>query len=230
MLVISVALWFSAQTPKTIRDLESAKVEAIRGIKSFRLEMNSITVFSLDTKSVSSHVTMLRDGDRFRINRQVAGVTEEDVNDGQTMWSIFSAPKKIYREYPDDASHMAGPMKHPTRAKPQSWYLDFDWFQARFDSDTPLKIKSIEDVHEGTSTLRKVIASDEAKGKPATMTLIQWFLPDKWILKRFYLNGHNENGPFMCQGEVTVLDFNAKITPRDFALDPSMIKGFRKVQ
>ena len=60
------------------------------------------------------------------------------------------------------------------------------------------------------------------------MVVTQWFLPDKWIVKRFTIDGMSDTGPVRLKGEVGVLDFKATIPSNEFLLDPALVSGYEK--
>src|SRR5207237_6947943 len=118
----------------------------------------------------------------------------EALCDGKLGWSI-DHNRKVYFEgkasFPDVFDAKAARVTTP----PDSFNFSFTSYQPiQFVLDPPLEIKSIETVKEGTETLRKVVAS-KTKANGSTLTIVQWFLPDKWILRKFTLDGQGAGRP-----------------------------------
>lgn len=60
-----------------------------------------------------------------------------------------------------------------------------------------------------------------------TLTVTQWFLLDRWILKRFTVLIEGPDGPNAIRGEIK-LDFKAAHGASEFTLKPEAIEGCEK--
>jgi hypothetical protein len=225
-LIAALALWVISSTPKTFEDLEIAKIEALHGIKTFRWQM-TVSLHS-EGKDYSMKATMLRDGARGESDSSMPNVLElRTVTDGSTIWTLRD-PQKVYEEAKLDPNEVFDPKKLLIANHPHSFNYAFGTDNTfGFACDPPLNLMSLATVQEGGIALRKAVAtSTNEKGQ--TLTLTQWFLPDKWILKRFTIDGKGDGGPFHADAEATTIDFKAKIGPKDFNLDPAMLTGYTK--
>lgn len=61
------------------------------------------------------------------------------------------------------------------------------------------------------------------------MTITQWSLADRWIMKRFLIMGEGEDGPLELKGRAKLLDFKAEHSPSAFALDATKVQGYQKM-
>jgi len=225
MLIAAVALFFAPSDPKTFEDFELAKLVAYHGLKNFTSDMR----ITMSAAGQTSDLRLINrfDGEMFHSKVMTGeGASLEVGADGKRMWAIFPSDK-AYFEGPIEAGKPYDAKAHLLKVEKESFRFNFGTeVQVQFSCDPPFKIKSISTVKEGTTTLREVVASvTNAKGH--TLNLTQWFLPDRWILKRFSMKGQTEAGVTVFKGEAA-LSLNAKFTPDEFKLDRASVIGFVK--
>jgi len=213
----------SVALPETFDALEIAKITATHGIKHFR----SVTNISGVTGQGVIKVTDVEDGGRSHVTIKFPdGSNMEIIDDGSTVWSIvdqakqYSEAKRIQTDTFDPKEML---LKSHASVKFNFTYEG----QMQFAADPQFVLAGIEKVQEAGASLRKAVATaTSAKGNKVTIT--EWFMPDKWIMKRFSLVGQGESGSVSVKGEVSSIDFEATPLPGEFALDPARISGYTK--
>lgn len=227
MVLSTFALVIAIQAPKSFEDLEIEKIKAYHGLKGFREEFK-IELKGDDSSYVTRSVEL--DAGRFRaVIVMPEGQKMEDLFDGITN-RIIMHESKTYFDVPFDKSRPFDPKDYLAKTEGES--LKFSFASAgtpiQFACDPPLVIKSIETVQEGSARLRRVIATSAGKSG-RTLTITQWFLPDKWLLKRFKIEGVGQSGPIHVEGTAVKLDLDAKFDAKHFTLDPATISGYKKL-
>lgn len=217
--------------PKTFEDLEIAKIVAMHEVKNLRME-TTISLPSPDGPAHEIHLKMLVLGDRRRCSVIADDQVQLEVIDNSPTSWIIVPPQRKYAEIKPDTTKEPkfDPKEQLLKAEPDS-------FSFKFDSDEPVRfapysafvLQPMEVVHEGSNTLRKVAASITSKKTGNKITVTQWFLPDKWFLKRFTIEGRGQDGPISLKGEASVLDFKSALRDSDFILDMTTVQGFDKV-
>lgn len=220
----------SLQNPKSFEDLEIEKIEAYHGLKSFHevIELKVDTGQPEQTPIIMKRETFM-DGTRYHVieDADAAGKIET-IGDGKFYYFIDHT-KKTFNRGPADGA--------PFDAKANLLKAESHAFNLNIDSGMPFQvasdpapiIESISTVKEGKTELRKVVATaTSAKGNK--LTIVQWFLPDRWILDRATVKEETKNSPMSAEVTVTVLDFDAKFKTNEFTFDPSHLKGYREAE
>jgi len=225
MLIAAVALLFAPTDPTTFQDFEIAKLAAYHGLRNFTSDMR----ITMSAEGQTSELRLINRFDGEKYHSKVVtgeGASIEVGGDGKKMWAIFPGDK-AYFEGPAEPVKPYVPKAHLLKVEKENFRFNFGTeVQVQFSCDPPFKIKSISTVKEGTTTLREVVASvTNAKGH--TLNVTQWFLPDRWILKRFLLKGQTEAGATTFRGEAT-LNLNARFTSDEFKLDHGLVLGYVK--
>ncbi|HWD40016.1 MAG TPA: hypothetical protein VG944_14295 [Fimbriimonas sp.] len=221
-----IALLAITSDPKTFQEVEIAKAVAIH--EAERLSLDYTATMQQEGQTKEMRIVMAKDGKREHDKIKVDGeLMAESICDGRTSWMILD-PQKAYLEAKLEAITEFDPKKVLVKCEPMSFNYGFTSnSQFGFACDPPLELKSIEAVKEGDEPLRKVVgAATTAKGSSITIT--QWFLADKWILKKFNLHGRTQDGDFDIEGEASKIDFDPKFKDTEFDFDPARIQGYTK--
>lgn len=224
MLASAIILLAVLQTPKSMEELELAKIKAWDELRLYR----EVLVMSLNGAKLTK--TYVKSGHRFYARIDLPdGSHLETLNNGEMGWTLLHRRKTYYEgkvesPLPDD------PKSRVLKAEEGAVQFKFDDREpVRFATNPMPEITSTEVVEEGGKKLRRVIA--RATGKSGgTITFTQWFLPDRWIIKKFKIEGGGEDGPFTFTGEATEIDFKPKIDEAIFTLDPKQIEGYTKAE
>lgn len=216
-----------AQVPKTFEDVEIEKIRAYVGLKTFREEMHIsmrpgdprgdfVRLIEIDSP-MSRSIILMPDLTRFQA-----------VCDGKTRWTIQHAAKE-YTEGSVDSGKPFKPSEHLANAE------EVDSFEIEFSSgDQPIrfaaspnfKLGAMTEEHVAGERERKVLAT-ATKADKTQIRLTQWFLADKWILKRFRLEKGVE---LLAEGKCKKLELNAKFEPSYFVMNPALIQGYKKIE
>ncbi len=214
------------QVPKTFQELEIAKLKAFHSAMSMREDV-SITITAGGQTNNIRRVTE-KDGVRMHCTLTGGGATFETFADATSAYVILH-PAKQYAKTKIDATRTYNPAGDMLKAEKESLNFRADTgTPVRFASDPPLLIKGMEKVSEGGKSYRKVTASATNK-KGRTVKLVQWFLPNEWILAKFQLEGQAENGPVSIKGETSTLDMLARFQASTFIFDPVKLTGYKLV-
>ena len=227
MLLTTLILFAIGQVPKTFEDLEIEKIKAYHGLTAFRETMR-ITL-SADASPDAIVRLIELDGKRQRgVFMLPGGAKMETVCDGATNRS-FLHEAKAYADVAVDKKQAFIPKDLLAKADAESVQFEFTagGQPVLMACDPQFKLQSVTTVKEGAEQLRKAI-SFATKEPGRTLTLTQWFLADRWILKRFNIEGQGKEGPVCIEG-VAKLEFDVKFRPLHFAMDPKAIEGYQKV-
>jgi hypothetical protein len=214
-----------ADGPKTFEELEIAKLSAYHDVKAFQSVMDlSVTTAG---NVATMHVRAMRDGERsYQVVTRSDGAPLESGSDGKNVWGIYP-DQKVYTEHPADSFAAFDPKASLLAATSNNFKFNFGSdTQMQFASDPAFFLQSIEPVAVDGVKLRKAVASIVNKDGN-TIVLTQWFLADKWLLKRFIVTGYSDNGAFAMKGDLT-LNQSATIDDKLFTLDPSKVQGYEK--
>lgn len=224
LVALTTLMLQSSTTPKTFEDLELDKITAYHNLKDFREEMD------IEVGDAKIHRTTMMDGDRSHIICTLSdGTKMESVCDGIVGWAILHSQKQ-YFERKIDRNATFDPKQFLLKTVPDSFNFNFNGGQpVQFALSPAFEITSVETIKDDGETLRKVVATSK-KPNGHYLTLTQWFLPDRWLVKRFTIDGVGNDGPIRGRGEATKLRFDAKYTSPDFALDSTLIQGYQKVE
>ena len=225
MLLSLVATIVFQQAPASFEELEIDKLAAYHGLKSFHETMDVSSTINGSTTKVKRDTIM--DGDKLHVVLSDSGGPKiEQICDGTNCWFIFR-PKRIYFEEKADPTPF-DPKAHLLKTDPDTGSMNLNFgIPLQFAHDPAPTIASCELVQAGREKLMKVVAlATGTEGRK--MTITQWFLPDRWILKRATMIGEGKDGPISIAAEVSRLDFKAVIGPRDFLLDRTVEQSFQK--
>jgi hypothetical protein len=229
VIVPFIAALLLGQAPKTFEDLEIAKIVAMHDLKRVRMEFN----LELPPEQGETHkltYSRLVMGDHCRSTVRFDDEVQVDmITAPPYLWIVMPKAKK-YTEIKDTTpkAQPFDPKQDLLKADPDTFNFKCDECAAKFAPAKEISIQSIETVHEGKAEYRKVIASIKSKSTGHVLTITQWFLPDKWIVKRFSIIGESSEGPVNYKGEATVIDLDPKLKDSDFVLDMSAVAGFEK--
>lgn len=226
-MLLPLTLLIALQEPKTFEEIELAKIKAYHELSGFR-EVMTITLRSEETAVFKRTIEL--DGPKHRAIFIMPGDAKlENVCDGATSRMIMHA-NKVYTDKKVDPWSSFDAKALLTKPEEDSLKFEFDTAEkpVLFGCSPPLVLKSFETLQEGGAKLRKVVASSTSK-KGRTVTVTQWFLPDRWLIKQFRISGTGENGPIDVEGKSDKLEFNVTFPPDEFALDPAIVKDFQKV-
>lgn len=216
-----------SQAPTTFVEVELEKIKAYVGLRAFREEMH-ISLSPGDPRGDFVRLIEI-DGSMSRAVILMPDLTRlQAVCDGKTRWAVHQA-SKTYSEGPASDGKTFKPSDHLAKAKEvDSFELDFDSVDrpVRFDANPGFVLKSIAEESLDGEKLRKVVAVSVRTDKAKQVTLTQWYLPDKWILKSFTLTSE---GKTLAEGRCKVLDFNATFERGYFVFNADSIKGFKRV-
>jgi hypothetical protein len=86
-------------------------------------------------------------------------------------------------------------------------------------------LKSIELVKEGTEVYRKVEFGEKSK-KGNSLTLTEWFFPDRWILKKAtFRTSIGYSADFIASN----FNFSDKTPASEFKINPETLKGYKEI-
>lgn len=222
MVASFVVLATLIQAPKTLEDLDLLKIKAYQALKTYR----DVLTIEIETSKLTK--TTLKDGVRFHSNLSLPdGSKMESYNNGSMSWVILHA-QKTYVESKVAQSLEFDPKSHLLKAEEGSLQFKFeDNRPVQFATTPSLPITLSDTVKEGNKELRRFVTSGTGKsGKKLTIT--QYFLPDRWIVVRFMVEGEGESGPTLAKGEVTEQDFKAKVSDSLFKPDLKKLEGYSK--
>jgi len=224
-MIIPLLTLLAAPPFPTFEELEIDKIKAYFELKAFHEELEVTDVEAAKTYLVTRSTKM--DGLRSHSTGGTGTSKVESVCDGKTSWLIFTSQASYYESKIDQTAAF----------DPKTWLLkaDADGFNfamnttepVQFACHLPLKVVSVEVVKEGAQNLRKVVAS-ATNSKGIKLTITQWFLPDKWLVKRFSVDT-GPTGPINMKGVMTTLDLHATFPATEFNLDPKMVEHFQKM-
>lgn len=226
-MLFPLTLLIALQEPKSFEEIELAKIKAYHELTGFREEM---TIELKGSQPATIKRTIELDGPKHRALFIMPGDAKlENICDGETSRMIMHS-NKAYTDKKVDPWSSFDPKT--LLAKPEEDSLKFEFDTAEkpvlFACSPPLTLKTFETIEDGSEKLRKAVATSTSK-KGRTVTVTQWFLPDKWILKRFSIAGEGENGPIDLVGKAEKLEVNVKFAANEFVLDPVVVKDFQKV-
>jgi len=216
MLGIAIALCAVDKTPRTFEELEDAKVNAFHSIERARIECRAHVLGDVSqTKAKYSKwfhyefsVSTLIDGSRYHSTvKHDNGEGEEFLSDGAHSWMVNFGRLldfgPIQKDQFDPKAFNATRMDLKW-ANPNRGLLLFN-VVAKFK----LKGSPTTETVKG-QVLRKVVSNIPGDGT----TLTQWFLPDRWILKKAILVG--PAGEYTDTFEFPKIDFNPVIRASEF--------------
>jgi len=200
MLATLAVIYLSTQNPKSFEDLEHAKLADIAGSSNFQYQANLTNIGlarneSEVFKSNKSVVTC----ESFDEKKQKTGSGNST---GMLSWTLtsqdlmsLSASGKA-TEFPNGMQAMV---------HPEQIMIGFPaGQQVAFGSYPQFVLKGVTMAKEDGMAVRKVVAT--ARLKRGTATLTQWFLPTKWIVKRFSLEVKGDAASFACSGRISNLN------------------------
>jgi hypothetical protein len=223
MLIPLLAL-VSAPVLPTFEELELNKIKTYNSLKNFHEELTVTSVQNGKTYQFARSTWI--DGARSHSYLDMGTGKVESVCDGKTDWIIV----------PSQGSYYETKLNPPSKFDPKAWLLkaDADGFNFTMSTEEPVKfachlpfnVVSLDTVKEGGQALRKVVLS-VTNSEGTKLTITQWFLPDRWLLKRFDVNT-GPDGPINMKGEMTTLDLHASAPADEFKLDPKKVEHLQK--
>lgn len=230
------------QSTPTFEQIEANKHKAYRELKDYR-EVMKIEILKPQRQVMV--VGQRISGVKQRVTLTVAGVkVMESGHDGETGWAISHStkeyltnkglndlffekyvPPKLSKKNTDDPSEKA-----PGEGLRVG---DFNFtfsngYNVRFESNPPFKVISVGNATLDGKPAKKVVAKASLEGGKRYVQVVQWFYPDKWILRQFEITGQSKAaGSFKATGKVTESSFAANSTPGMFRMDPGLIRGYR---
>jgi hypothetical protein len=228
VLMFAVVSLMGPDVPKTFEELELAEIMAVHQIKAYRSEAE-LNVIGDDGVNNTLRWNSLLDRGRFHVTLNPSTGKVEYICNSTKSWAVLDQEKEV------------GESTAPTPAfSPKSEvFRSHDGFKfqlcsdqsaaIRFAMDPPFRLQSVSTDQVGSQTLRKAVATVISKrGNKAT--LIQWFLPDKWILVKATMDVHIGNRDQKIMDlKVSEMDFNVKISNEDFKLNPNRVVGYQKI-
>jgi hypothetical protein len=230
MIFFLFTILAGAQVPKTFEDLELAKIVAVHDLKNLKMEMT--LPIPLNGELRDGHVDMLFSGDRRKCTISADGAVQMETIDNPPYHSVVVPPQKKYEEVKSDPPKDLAfdPKTHLLKTPQDEFRFQFESSgTVQFSPGPEFVLSQVEAVQEGTTKLRKIVAKATSKSTGHVLTVTQWFLSDKWILKKFTIDSQTDDGAISLRGEVTLLDFKATFKDADFVLDRSSIQGYEKV-
>jgi|GEM_PF-4462784 len=206
--------------PKDFQELAKQSRAAYASLKGYRDEW---TLAGDDGKDAMS-VRRRFDGGRRMCETRVQGdLTVVDGSDGKTDYNVM-VPMKMYSQGP----HRAGEETPSPKVDPGSCSFTIDASGYSFASDPPIPILSVVTGEFKGRQVRHALGRVANSGGTAQVDLLFW--PNAWILCDATIT------TTLTKGEKSVLHWvaksietNVKFGPKDFALDPSLIKGFTRL-
>lgn len=225
MVAVLLLLTTLQQTPPPFAEVELDKVRAYHDLKLFHEEMTC--TLTAGPNEVKIERSTFIDGSKFHCIQLVNATQRyESICDGSREWTI-SRPDRQYGDVAADTAF--DPTAEVIKATNQHFYFRFDSDRpAQFACDPDFTPVSMETVTEGKDKLRKLVYSAVSK-TGHTMTMTEWFLPDRWILKKVLLIGQSDVGDTRLECAMSTLDFEPTMPPDVFKLDPAIVDGYKKI-
>jgi hypothetical protein len=149
--------------------------------------------------------------------------------DGRESWIVMYGPKLYSLATMKETKEKEAPHQHQEPLSEGESVLDFGTERPVAVRTNPSpKVSSIETVTLDGKPYRLVIAKAITKDKSREWVIKQWFLQDKWLLKRLEVTEPSKNPKPRVRAEVE-LDFTPKVDASLFKLDPRKVEGFTKM-
>ncbi|MCW5940880.1 MAG: hypothetical protein KIS66_01525 [Fimbriimonadaceae bacterium] len=210
------------QPKLTFADVERSKHTAYRMLGDFRDRL-TVSVQDGDDPAESMEIEQRIAKANLRVVVRIGGkVVLEGGYDGASNWLVAhldkayqttKGPHQWFRE-PYQAAAYAS-------SEPQFDMSFKNGYGVRFDCNPPLVVQSDQSVKLDGADARLIVAKTSVPGSTRSMEVRQWFFPDRFILRRFEVNGVRKDGKKLkIVGAFTEANFKANLTPKDFALPP----------
>ena len=229
MILPLFALFAAAQNPKSFEDLELAKIVTWHNVKHMRFEEKLTSTEENGDVHVIG-VSVLIQGDKSRASLKIDDQPLLiSLTNPPESWVVAPSQKKYFQQKIDTTKRPAFDAKeHLLKADPDTFNLTFDTDEPiRFGPAKKFVIRSFTTVREGGESLRKVEATITNK-EGRSLVVTQWFLLDKWIVKRFTVARSGQSSKIAMKGVATTIDFEPNAKDSEFVLDRSTIAGFEK--
>jgi len=220
-MLSAVCLFLAAQTtPKNLEELAERSRAAYASLKGYRDEWALTADDERPVWLVRRRLDGARHWSEMGLVGKVGGI---DVSDGKTdYWLDFQAktysagPHKVRRALPR------------SRPKPGTCTFGIDETGYSFASDPPIPIASIHFDSFRGQTVRHVLGRLITNSGTEQVDFLFW--PDSWILVDATITTTHGDGPKHVVHWITKsVEKNVKFGPKDFALDPSLIKGLTRL-
>jgi hypothetical protein len=138
-------------------------------------------------------------------------------------------PRKEFQLMPAPQAMPFDPKTKLAKAEPES--IKFTYTASDdpilFACDPPFVLRSIDEVTEKDRKLRRAVAVTGKNGRSVTLT--QWFLPDRWLLTRFVIEGEDKEGKIKIVGNVLKMELNRTYNDKSFKPEPELVLGYRRI-
>lgn len=231
MPIIPVAL-LVAQASPTFDQIEALKHTAYRQLADYR-EVIKIEVRG-DGKTNVLTLQQRIQGPKQRLVALINGNKYlESGHDGVKGWAITHASKQ-YKLWQGANANYVSKYKPPDRKKDALGSFNFlfdNGYNIRFTSNPPLKVLSSTAAVLDGKPARKIVAKAVIEEGKRYIQVTQWFYPDKWIMRRFEIEGKGKTtGVFKVVGQVMESSFAAASAPGMFRLDPKLVRGYTLIK
>ena len=201
MLTLVAALCFPAQAPKSFKELEAAKISSVSGIAHFYCRTQLMNVGQAEHENVSVQAS------KDKISYQSYDEEQNQVgyggSTGEINW-IMTPQDRFALTTGGISTNKLSSLESVITS--QELMLSFSkGQQVAFSSVPGFDLKEITSVTEDGQTVRKAVATAELTR--GTVTLTQWFMADKWILRHFSIELKEKDKTFSCSGRVSNLAY-----------------------
>lgn len=231
-MIILPVLALHCPPPPTFDQIEANKHAAYRALADYR-EVIEMRVTG-DGKTQVLTLQQRIQGPKQRLVALINGAKYlESGHDGAKGWAITHASKQ-YKLWTGPNANYASKYKAPDRKLAPVGDFNFlfdNGYNIRFTSNPPLKILSDSAATLDGKPARKIVAKAVIEEGKRFVQVTQWFYPDKWIMRRFDIEGKGKtSGVFKVEGRVLESSFAAASTPGMFRLDPKLVRGYTQVK
>ena len=217
-----------AQPPKSLSEVEINKILAFHELQNYREILEVELIRNGNDHYSMKAVTCIAGKKLHFVLTSPDGNRLESIVDGKIS-TLIVASSKVYCSYPYPADAKFDPRAHLLKIEPGKFsFNSSSGAPFRFSMDPDLPITSDGLVEVDHAKFRRVVVSGVGtSGRRVSIT--QYFLPDRWLLQRFEIEGEAETGTFYLNGKVTVSEFSPKFPETEFLFDPKAVDGFKKL-
>jgi hypothetical protein len=213
----------------TFAEIEAAKIKAYETEPAFQ-ETSVVTILAGSDTSGTRRVAAKSGDKRYTLIEQDGEVFVEMGAVGLDSWAIFY-PARAFAFAKADPEVKARPPKVDDLLQPGELSFEFGSEKPNgFRSNPLFEVLSDETEPLTGGPVRKVTARFRGVNPPREVTLVQWFHPEKWFLRRFELNGTDREGQRLrVIGEVET-NFKPTLPDSLFNFDAKKVEGFKRVE
>lgn len=213
----------TGQPKLAFADVERNKHTAYRMLGDFRDRL-TVTVQDGQDPPQGMEIEQRIAKANLRVVVRIGGkIVLEGGYDGQSNWLVshpdrayqtMKGPHEWFRESYRAANYGGSP-------EPQFDMSFKNGYGVRFDCNPPLVIQSDQTVKLDGNDARLIVAKTTVPGSTRSMEVRQWFFPDRFVLRRFEVNGVRKDGKKLkIVGAFSEVAFKAGLATKDFALPP----------